>query len=372
LGQTWTLLMATIRELLWGLPAVSREVHAWRARAAAIPDARIREDALESLARKRPHLDGAALFWILPRRRNLALLRLLVAYEITLEFLDSMNERAAHMGQANGRQLHLALAEALDPDAPISDYYSHHPWKDDGGYLRALVEACRRGCSSLPSYASVRPLTIREATRAQVLALNHDPDSHSREVALREWARREFPDAEEMAEKQRKEAKQPQERERENWFELSGAATASLTIHALLALASEPGCSEREIESVHAAYFPGLSLTTTMLDSYVDRAEDATNGDHSYISHYPSHEVAIRRVYELIRQSVNDARRLENGHRHAVIAACMVAMYLSRDSAREPESSSATRQLIQAGGSLTKLLLPILRAWRIAYALRSA
>jgi tetraprenyl-beta-curcumene synthase len=368
LGQTWTLLTATIRELLWGLPAVSREVSAWRELAAAIPDAHIRQDALESLARKRPHLDGAALFWILPRRRNLALLRLLVAYEITLEFLDSMNERAAHVGQENGRQLHLALAEALDPDAPISDYYSHHPWKDDGGYLRMLVEACRRGCASLPSYSRVRLLTIREATRAQVLALNHDPDSKRREIALREWVSREFPDAEKEGEKKEKEKKQ----EQKNWFELSGAATASLTIHALLALASEPGCSEGEVASVHAAYFPGLSLTTTMLDSYVDRAEDATNGDHSYISHYASHEVAIGRVYELIRQSVNDARRLDNGHRHAVIAACMVAMYLSRDSAREPASRSATRQLIHAGGSLTRLLLPILRAWRIAYALRSA
>ena len=34
-----------------------------------------------------------------------------------LEFLDNMNERAADAGQANGRQLHLALAEALNPES---------------------------------------------------------------------------------------------------------------------------------------------------------------------------------------------------------------------------------------------------------------
>ena len=88
-----------------------------------IPDAPIREDALNSIERKRGHTDGAALFWILPRHRDLNLLRLLVAYEIIWDFLDSANERAARAGPANGRQLHLALIEALDPVAPISDYY---------------------------------------------------------------------------------------------------------------------------------------------------------------------------------------------------------------------------------------------------------
>jgi hypothetical protein len=50
----------------------------------------------------------------------------------------------------------------------------------------------------------------------------------------------------------------------------------------------------------------------------------------------------------------------------------MVAMYLSRDSAYTPELRASTRTLVDAGGSLTKLLLPILRTWRIAYGLRSA
>jgi tetraprenyl-beta-curcumene synthase len=192
-GQLWALVAAAARQLIWGLPSVSIEISSWRASAQAIPDPRIRTDALRALAGKRTHLDGAALFWILPRRRNSHLLRLLVAYELILEFLDVMNERAAHAGQANGRQLHLALVEALDPDAQISEYYDFHPWRQDGGYLRALVEACRAHCAHLPSYPRVRVWAIREATRAQVLALNHDPDPAKRDVALRAWAAEEFP-----------------------------------------------------------------------------------------------------------------------------------------------------------------------------------
>ncbi len=162
-GQLRALTAATMHELSWGLRAVSREMRGWRRRARLIPDGPIREDALQTLERKRTHIVGAGLFSILPGRRDRRLLRVLVAYEIILEFLDNAHERAAH--QLNGRQLHRALVEALDPSAPISDYYLHHPWKDDGGYLCALVEACREGCVSLPFYEDVRRLLLQGASR---------------------------------------------------------------------------------------------------------------------------------------------------------------------------------------------------------------
>ncbi len=349
--QVWALFAAASRELLWGLRAVSCEIRTWRERALLIPDAAIREDALSSIEQKRGHTDGAALFWILPRRRDLNLLRLLVTYELIWDFLDCLNERGAGEGTPNGLQLHKALVEALDPAVPISDYYRYHPWRDDGGYLRMLVEACRKGCAALPSYGRVRPLVVCEARRAQVLALNHDIDPGGRDSALKGWAAREF-----SGEK------------RLSWFELTGAASASLTVHAFLALAAEPTCSEAEMKRTRAAYFPWMSATTTMLDSYVDQAEDAVNGDHRYIGHYANSTLAGERVGELVTRSAIEARRLRHGHRHAVIAACMVAMYLSKDTARSPDLRASTASIVQAGGSLTRLLMPILRLWRIVFA----
>jgi tetraprenyl-beta-curcumene synthase len=334
---------------------VTTEMHRWREHARRIPDPRLREDALDSLARKRTHADGAALFWILPQRRNPCLLRTLVAYEIILDFLDNVNERALWLGENNGRQLHRALIEAVDLDSGLSDYYLHHPWKDDGGYLRALVGACRAGCSALPSYASVRELVVGEARRAQVLALNHNPDPRLRTSHLREWAAEQFPDSEEV-----------------HWFELTGATSASLTIHALLALAAERECREHEVKASYRAYLPWISTTSTMLDSYVDQQEDMAKSAHSYVAYYPSRERGVERLGELIHRSATEANRLSRGHRHAVIVACMVAMYLSRDSAHTPELRSSTNCLIERGGSLTRLLMPVLRLWRIFYKHRSA
>src|ERR1700722_431100 len=136
--QLTALVSGAVRELLWGLPAVSAEIEACTSLARTIPALPIREDALSSIERKRGHADGAALFWILPRRRDPELLRLLGAYQTIWDFLDTVNEHGSGAGTDNGLQLHTALVEALDPALPISDYYRYHPWREDGGYLRRL------------------------------------------------------------------------------------------------------------------------------------------------------------------------------------------------------------------------------------------
>jgi tetraprenyl-beta-curcumene synthase len=307
------------------------------------------------LEHKRTHAHGAALFWTLPRRRNHDLLRLLVAYELIWDTLDNLSESAVAHGQVDGRQLHRAIADAIDPGAPICDYYERHPWRDDGGYLRALVDTCQHRCGALPSFHAVHDLALREAHRAQVLALNHHPDSAHRENTLKQWALNEYPGEHGTS-----------------WWELSGAASAPLAIHALLALAAEPASTQREAACTHAVYFPSLSAATTMLDSYVDQLEDTDNGDHSYIAHYPDAESTALSISRLVRASLVQAKTLPNGHRHTVIAAAMIAMYLSKDTARSPQLRNATSDFIRAGGTLTRLMLPILRVWRTIYRQRSA
>jgi tetraprenyl-beta-curcumene synthase len=352
LGQLWALLAAVAHELLWGLPNVARDARAWRARALAIPDAPLREDALELFASTRANADGAALFSILARRRSRRLLRLLVAYEFMADFLDSVDERSVSAGASIGRGLHIAMVDALDFDRTACDYYRHH-WQDNG-YLSALVEICRESIASLPSYWRVRPLAIRVAMLAQVQSFNHEPDPARRDAALRQWAGRQFQGESGLS-----------------WFELTGAASAWLGVHALLGLAAEPRVGERDGAEVFASY-RWISLVGTMLDSLGDLTEDLAKGAHSYIAHYPNREIATQRICELLRRSTHEARTLRNGSRHAVIVACMMAMYLSKDSTRAPDMRATTASLLRAGGPLARLLVPVLRLWRIAYGQQSA
>lgn len=342
------------RELLWGLRRVSREVDSWRLRARTIPDASIRDDALDSIVRKRAHADGAALFSILPRRRDPRLLALLVAYQTIWDFLDNVSERGAHIGYANGKMLHRALVDALDPDGAPSDHYRHHSQSGDGGYLRALVRDCREACASLPAFDLVRPFVLSEAAGCAIQALNHDPDSASRDAALMAWAQSGLPRAREL-----------------RWFELTAAASASLVPHVLLALAADARCEPEDVARASRAYMPWASLATAMLDSYADRLEDAAGGDHSYVEHYQDGEL-IGRLAEIVGRAAREVASLRGGDRHAIVVACAIALYLSKDGSLVAEERVAAEALARSGGSLPRLLLPILRAWRVAYALRGA
>lgn len=283
------------------------------------------------------------------------MLSLLAAYEIIWDYLDNINERSASAGVTNGLQLHRALVDALDPRRPMANYYRLSPWHDDGGYLRALVTAGRLRCERLPSYLCVRGPLIREAARGQICALNHAPDDSQRDGLLRAWAECEFPYGHEA-----------------QWFELAAAASTNLTIFALLALASEPRCTEIAVTDTTRAYFPWISLLTAMLDSYVDQDEDAASGSHNYLTHYPIPQAAVERIGLLMRRGIREARSLKDGERHAVVSGCMFAMYLSKTSALAAPARPTTTRLIRAGGSLARLLHPILRLWRTAYGLRAA
>jgi len=351
----WALVTVTARELAWGRRAVSHEIQGWRRAAERIPDPQIRADALHVIEHKRGNTDGAALFWTLVRRRHPGLLRLIVAHEMIWDFLDCASERAAYVGERNGRQLHLAVVESLDATRPISDYYKFHPWREDGGYLRALVATCRAGLLFLPSYLLVRPIVIRDAERAIVQSLNHATNGGRRDQALRAWAAKEYPGAHDLA-----------------WFELTAAASAPLHTYALLALAAEGRSTPRMVRETYAAYFPWVSLTTVMLDSYVDQAEDAAEGAHSYLRHYETIERANARVVESIERSMRGVMELPNGPRHAVVVSCMVSMYLSKDSARSAELLATTREMVRVGGPLTRILLPALRLWRVRYSQQAA
>jgi tetraprenyl-beta-curcumene synthase len=348
-GQLCVLLRAAAAEICWALPAVSSEVAQWRWLALQIPDAEIRGDALSALADKRGHTDGAALFSILAACRDRGLLRLLAAYELIWDFLDTADEHGQRFGGVrNGRQLHLALIDALEPSCQATDYYRYHPWQDDGGYLRTLVATCRLGAGRLVSYAPVRRPLLREAWHAQVLALNHDTDRRRREAALRAWAESELA--------------------RESplwWFERTAAASASLTIHALLALASAKDCDPLEVERVRSAYAGWISVATTMLDSFADQVEDRLSGNHSYISYYQCGDQATRRVRRQLNAGIADAGALPDAQRHVLIVSCMAAMYLSKPSPRGRRRHADWLALARAGGWLTIGLLAPMRLWRL-------
>jgi tetraprenyl-beta-curcumene synthase len=293
------------------------------------------------------------LFWTLPSQPSVPLLRALVAFQTIWDFLDSVTERWPDDGGRDARQLHLALADAVSPATPLSDYYRYHGGNGDGGYLSTLVSTCRTCCLRLPGFGLVAASTREAAGNSVIQALNHEPDATKRETGLKAHAFGGNARESRVAGM--------------TWFEVTAASSASLVPHALLSLAAEPVISASEVRSVTDAYSPWVGLTTAMLDSLVDLRDDVGTFAHSYVAHYGDLSMAERHLRRAIRCARENTRALPYGHRHEVVVGSMIAMYLTRSSASEPDIAPIVNQLIRTSGPVVQLLVPLVRAWRLVY-----
>ena len=342
-----SLVLARMMTRFWlrTYPHLRADLRRWQRLAAAIPNPQLRESALATLQHERLNAAGAALFSVLATAPDPSLLRLLVAFQIMWDYVDTLAEQPAEDPAANGTQLHAALADALAPGTPIADHYRLHPQHDDGGYLTALVETCRASCAALPAYSHVRETAVAEARRAAVQGINHAP-APAREPALRRWASAQAGG------------------EDVSWFELAAAASSSLAIHALLVAAADPRTTAATVDAIHQTYFPWVCALSTLLDSLVDETEDAVSGNVSFIAHYASRAQAQERLREVAQRSTQLARRLPSGGQHAVIVAGMVAMYLSNDAAWTRAARPTTIAVLHASSAVALPLLCLMRVMR--------
>src|ERR1044072_6547077 len=122
-------------------PGVRRELASWRACAAAIPDPHRRALALSTLEGEGGLAEGAAIFATLVHGRvaRRELIRLLVAWQVAYDYLDTLGEQIPALSADRGAQLYSILGVALSPGAA----YGGHA--GDGGYLdRAPARFCCR------------------------------------------------------------------------------------------------------------------------------------------------------------------------------------------------------------------------------------
>lgn len=337
-----TLLRAAVVYWLVIFPFARRQLRAWRRRADAIPDPALRRSALVKLAEEHLSSEGAAAFGLLAASRRLRdVVRLCVALEVMYDFLDALGERPVANMEANNRALHGALAAAFELDAPLGDYYRHHPGCDDGGYLCDLVRTCRDALARLPGHRCVAARLVRAARRAaEVQTLNH-AGVQLGYGPLDRWSRRQGAAEAEL-----------------RWWEVAAGAGSPLVIFALLAGASHRGLRDPEATAIETAYFPWIAALHWLLESVVDQADDERTGNHSYVARYGSAAAASARLAVIATRAVADARALRGGDRHVLLLSGMVALNLSHEGADDPAASTACAAVRSAfGGAIAPLLL---------------
>jgi hypothetical protein len=351
-GQLRALGGGATRELSWGLWRVSREVARWRDRALAIGDAAARRDALVAEATKRPLTNGAAFFGTLTPQRDPGLLRLLVAFQTLANYLDVVSERDAREHGTRPAAWMGLMSCAVDLERPWPPA-GLLPSPADQGFVDALITACRAECARLPGYAAAHGVLALEVRRSGALDLEHEPEAGRRAELLRRFAVREYGDRHEMA-----------------WWELTAGAGSLLTAIVVMALAADERTTAEDVQRAADAY-RWVATCSALLDNYIDGVDDTINNTNNYLELYASRREAMDRLGELIDRSLREVAALRSRDRHVLIVAAMAAMFLSSDNLGSPSLRVSTRALVGRGGTLTRALLPPLKAWRTAHGRRS-
>lgn len=332
-------------------PDACREVRIWRARAQEIPDPALRRIALRAHSEKRGNLEGAAAFaaFVPPAGRHAAV-RAVVAYQTMFDYLDDLAEEPSENPIVDGRQLGGALLAAIAPGEPHHDYYPRRRHSEDGGYLHALIAACRTALTALPSFATIAGLA-REATERVVTyqSLNHG-DGNGRHDSFERWARASG-----------------NAHARLRWWETGAAAGSTLDLFALIAAAADPALDPGLARMLGAAYFPWVGALHSLLDSLADRGEDLATGKRGLIDYYRSPDEAADRIATIASEAISQVSELPGGHGHTLIVAAMTSFYLcDLSTSSSPHARLATPAVLEAMGCLARPTMLILSTRRAA------
>jgi tetraprenyl-beta-curcumene synthase len=335
-------------------PLARQQLHVWRQCAETIDDPVLRTTALSKLEDEGFNAEAAALLATLaPRRHRRRAVEAIIATEIIYDYLDGLTESPSHHASQDGACLFRAFTDALTPSLPSSGgYYRHHSHSEDC-YLDVLVATVRSALAGLPAFAALADLFQASAARGAAAQLHIHEATQSQSPELEQWAREQAAGSSLQ------------------WREfLAGAACSVLSLHALIAAASDPRTTYDQALELDEIYL-SISVFPTILDSVVDHDADTASGRSGYVQHYEDSGVLALRLASVVGDVIARAHNARQGAHHVMTLVGVLAYYLSAPGANSEFARPVSMQLARQSQPLLAPTLTMMRTWRAAKHLRA-
>lgn len=329
------------------LPRVNRLLKEWVLLARQCPEPVLRLQALASLENKAFHCQGGAVFTVDGLHCNQDLLELITAYQTLCDYLDNLCDRAGETEGLAFRRLHQSLIDALDPNRPISDYYRYFPLKADGGYIKHLVDNCRRQVMLLPSYNMVQDDVLRLAGWYCELQVRKHLSWDVREKELRGWIDDILPQFPGLL-----------------WNELAAATGSTLAVFALFKLASREYLNREMVDNTLQAYFPWICALHILLDYFIDQQEDRLGKDLNFTFYYANEPEMIVRLTTCVYEARCRAATLLDPTFDLTVVEGLLAMYLTDGKVENQGYEQQACELITACAGQTARVAALCRLVR--------
>ncbi len=320
-------------------PFVKKELQYWKSMAENIPDPVLSQQAIDSIEKKAFHCQGGSIYSLYTGKVNTDNIRFIVALQTISDYLDNLCDRVTIEESKSLFQLHMAVLDALDPNSEIKDYYAYYPHANDGGYLKSLVNTCRKYLLNLPSYNIVsKDVLFLGKLYSEMQSLKHIKLSE-RNNALEDWANIYLDKYPEI-----------------NTWEFSAASGSTLGVFLLCTLAEDENLTKKEVDEVVDAYFPWVCGLHILLDYFIDQREDILNKDLNFVSFYNNDIEKKERLLLFLSQSFKNISNLDNPNFHELIIEGLLAMYLSDEKAFSVSEKPITLSLIKSSPMEVRLL----------------
>jgi tetraprenyl-beta-curcumene synthase len=320
------------------LPDVKSQLQLWREAAGRIPDAELRKQAIDSLTTKEFHCIGGSVYASahLPMRH--VLIPLIVAFQTISDYLDNLCDRSTSLDPQDFRQLHQSMLDAVDPSAPLHDYYAFRQQYSDAGYLNDLVKTCQSCICLLPAYALVAD-RLRELVGLYCdLQVYKHIHKDQRERELYRWWEQHKALYSQLS-----------------WNEFAAATGSTLGVFMLFVAACNRNLKQEEAEKISQAYFPYVCALHILLDYLIDQKEDLVGGDLNFCSYYDSKEQTVQRIAFVVDQAREQILHLEHPRFHRMIIEGLLALYLSDPKVKGQDQVKQISKRLMKNSPLTRM-----------------
>lgn len=328
------------------LPEVHTQLEGWRSVAERMPDAELRKQAIDSMTHKKFHCQGGAIYAVANLSMRHVLLPLIVAFQTISDYLDNLCDRSTSLDPEDFRRLHQSMLDAVNPSAPLQDYYEFREERDDGGYLNELVRTCQSCVCLLPGYAHVQERVEWLVGLYCDLQVYKHIRKDLREAELLAWwerNRERYPDL--------------------HWNEFAAATGSTLGVFYLFLAATNDRISVSQADAIFQAYFPHVCGLHILLDYLIDQEEDIAGGDLNFCNYYDGLDSTAKRIVWIVERARMDIEGTEHSSFHRMIIEGLLALYLSDPKVNhQPEVRMISKQLMK-GSPVTRLFFWVNSIW---------
>lgn len=320
-------------------PYVSTELNHWADQAQLCPCPVLKEQALASITHKKFHCQGGSVYSLYLGVNTTDTITFIVAFQTISDYLDNLCDRAGIASEQAFRQLHYAMTDALNPKAPLQDYYAFYPVHEDGGYLNKLVTTCQQEINKLPSYDKVKPYLLQFAALYRDLQTYKHLDPSIREKKMYEWMHQPMNVYPQITD-----------------WEFAAATGSTLGIFMLYAAANDKNLKAETAQEIFTAYFPWIHGLHILLDYFIDATEDKANGDLNFVAYYNNEQEILSRLTHFTQQALFRAQTLPQPLFHKTVVQGLLAMYLSDPKTNFPKEEAITKALLKTAGNYTTFM----------------